>query len=53
MGIRLVLRNAWRFMLKMRERLGDIVKHGDVDSSPSVIPFDDHHAKVQLTAPIV
>jgi hypothetical protein len=48
----LVLRDAWRCMLKTCERFGDIVMHGDVDSSSRVIPVDVH-AKILLTIPIV
>jgi hypothetical protein len=47
-----MLRDAWRCMLKMCERFGDIVKHGGVDSSSHVIPVDSH-AQVPLTIPIV
>jgi hypothetical protein len=52
MGVRLVLRDAWRCMLKTCERFGDIVKHGDVDSSSRVIPVDAH-AKISFTVPIM
>ncbi len=52
MGVRLVLRDAWRCMLKTCEHFGDIVKHGDVDSSSRVIPINVH-AKILLTIPIV
>ncbi len=51
-GVRLVLREAWRCMLKTCERFGDIYKHGDVDSLSRVIPVDVH-AKIPLTVPIV
>ncbi len=36
----------------MCERFGDIVEHGDVDSSSHVIPVDVH-AEIPLTIPIV
>ncbi len=52
MGVWLVLRDAWRCMLKTCERFGEIVKHGDVDSSSRVIPVDVH-AKIPFTVPIV
>ncbi len=38
--------------MKTCERFGDIVEHGDVDSSSRVIPVDVH-AKIPLTIPIV
>jgi hypothetical protein len=46
------VRDASRCMLKTCEHFGDIVKHGDVDSSSRVIPVDVH-AKIPLTVPIV
>jgi hypothetical protein len=52
MGVRLVLRDAWRCMLKTCERFGDIVEHGDMDSLSRVIPVDVH-AKIPLTVPIM
>jgi hypothetical protein len=52
MGVRLVLRDAWRCMLKTCERFGDIVEHEDVDSPSHVIPVNVH-AKIPLTIPIV
>ncbi len=39
-------------MLKTCECFGDIVEHGDMDSSSRVIPVDVH-AKILLTVPIV
>ena len=39
-------------MLKTCERFGDMVKHGDVDSSSCVIPVDVH-AKIPLTIRIM
>ena len=39
-------------MLKTCECFGDIVEHGDMDSSSRVIPVDVH-AKIPLTIPIV
>ncbi len=47
-----MLRDAWRCMLKTCECFGDIVEHGDVDSSSHVIPVDVH-AKIPLTVPIM
>jgi hypothetical protein len=52
MRVWLMLRDAWRCMLKTCERFGDVVKHGGVDSSSHVIPVDGH-AQVPLTIPIV
>jgi hypothetical protein len=52
MGVRLVLRDASRCMLKTCECFGDIVQHGDVYSLSRVIPVDVH-AKILLTIPIV
>ncbi len=48
----MVLRDVWRCMLKTCECFGDIVEHGDVDSSSRVIPVDVH-AKIPLTVPIM
>ncbi len=39
-------------MLKTLEHFGDIVEHGDMDSSSRVIPVDVH-AKIPLTIPIM
>ncbi len=52
MRVRLVLRDAWRCTLKTCECFGDILEHGDVDSSSRVIPVDVH-AKIPLTVPIM
>ena len=52
MGIWLVLRDAWRFVLEMCEGPRDIFKHGDMGSASRVI-LVDVHTKVPLAVPIV
>jgi hypothetical protein len=52
MGVWLVLRDAWRCMLKTCERFRVIVEHGDMDSSSCVVPVNVH-AKILLSIPIV
>ncbi len=50
MGVRLMLRDTQRWVLKLRQCFGYIFKHGDVDSTACVVPVNVH-AQVPLTSP--